>query len=72
MPEQKVIAPMVGKIVKVNVKPGDKVKKNDPMVVFESMKIEMKVVAPADGTVKEVLVQPEQTIEADTVLAVIE
>ncbi len=67
-----VTVPMVGKIVSVSVKVGDKVKEDDEVAVLEAMKMEMPVVAPAAGTVKEILVGPGQEVEAEAVIAVIE
>jgi len=67
-----VIVPMVGKIVSVSVKVGDKVKEDDQVAVLEAMKMEMPVVAPATGTIKELKVVPGQEVEAEAVIAVIE
>ncbi len=67
-----VTVPMVGKIVSVSVKVGDKIKEDDEVAVLEAMKMEMPVVAPASGTVKEILVGPGQEVEAEAVIAVIE
>ena len=67
-----VLVPMVGKIVAVEVKVGDKVEENDQIALLEAMKMEIPVIAPSSGTVKEVKVSVDQTVEADTVLAVIE
>lgn len=67
-----VMVPMVGKIVSVEVKPGDSINENDPIVILEAMKMEMPVPSPASGTVKEVLVNPGDEVEADKVIAVIE
>ena len=67
-----VTVPMVGKIVSVSVKVGDKVEENDQVAVLEAMKMEMPVVAPVSGTVKEVKVNPGQEGEAEAVIAVIE
>jgi acetyl-CoA carboxylase biotin carboxyl carrier protein len=67
-----VTVPMVGKIVAVTVKVGDKVKEDDQVAVLEAMKMEMPVVAPASGTVKEVKVAAGQEVEAEAVIAVIE
>lgn len=65
-------APMGGKIIKVNVKPGDKVSQNQPLIVFESMKMEMNIMAPVAGTIKEVNASPGQAVQAQQVLATIE
>ena len=67
-----VIVPMVGKIVSVTVKVGDKVKEDDQVAILEAMKMEMPVVAPVTGTVKEVCVASGQEVEAEAVIAVIE
>ena len=45
-------APMPGKIVKILVSEGDKVKKGDRIMVVEAMKMEHAIIAPYDGTVK--------------------
>ncbi len=67
-----VTVPMVGKIVSVSVKVGDKIKEDDQVAVLEAMKMEMPVVAPVTGTVKEISVAPGQEVEAEAVIAVIE
>jgi acetyl-CoA carboxylase biotin carboxyl carrier protein len=67
-----VTVPMVGKIVSVSVKVGDKIKEDDQVAVLEAMKMEMPVVAPITGTVKEICVGPGQEVEAEAVIAVIE
>jgi acetyl-CoA carboxylase biotin carboxyl carrier protein len=67
-----VTVPMVGKIVSVTVKPGDRVEENDQVAVLEAMKMEMPIVAPITGTVKEVSVKAGQEVEAEAVIAVIE
>ena len=69
---QNVVAPMVGKIVDIKVKVGDRVQEDDEIVILEAMKMEMPVVAPTSGVVKEILVSVGQTCETDMVLAVIE
>jgi biotin carboxyl carrier protein len=63
---------MVGKIVSVSVKVGDKIKEDDQVAVLEAMKMEMPVVAPITGTVKEIRVAPGQEVEAEAVIAMIE
>jgi len=69
---ESVTAPMVGKVLEVKCKVGDKVAEDDVIVLLEAMKMEIPVVAPVGGTVKEVKVSAGQTVESDTVLAVIE
>jgi len=67
-----VTVPMVGKIVSVSVKVGDKIKEDDQVAVLEAMKMEMPVVAPVTGTVKEICVAAGQEVEAEAVIAMIE
>jgi len=69
---QNVTAPMVGKIVDIKVKVGDRVQEDDEIAIMEAMKMEMPIVAPASGVVKEILVSLGQTCETDMVLAIIE
>jgi 3-methylcrotonyl-CoA carboxylase alpha subunit len=44
-------APMPGKVTRVHVQEGAKVKKGTPLLVLEAMKMEHTITAPADGTV---------------------
>jgi biotin carboxyl carrier protein len=63
---------MVGKIVDIKVKVGDRVQEDDEIAIMEAMKMEMPIVAPVSGVIKEILVSVGQTCETDMVLAVIE
>ncbi len=47
-------APMPGKIVRVDVKAGDKVRKGDPLVALEAMKMEHVITAPGIGIISSV------------------
>ncbi len=67
-----VTVPMVGKIISVTVKVGDRVEENDQVAVLEAMKMEMPLVAPVSGIVKEVCVSPGQEVEAEATIAIIE
>src|SRR5699024_2669606 len=44
-----IICPMPGTITKVNVKPGDTVKKGDILLILEAMKMENEIFAAQDG-----------------------
>jgi acetyl-CoA carboxylase biotin carboxyl carrier protein len=67
-----VTAPMVGKVLEVQCKVGDRVQENDVVVVMEAMKMEIPVVAPISGVVKDIKIAAGQTVESDTVLLTIE
>ena len=70
--ETPVTVPMVGKIVSVAVKVGDKVEENDQVAVLEAMKMERPVVATVGGIVKQVCVTAGQEVEAEAPIVVIE
>ncbi len=67
----KVLAPMPGNILNVNVTVGQAVKKGDLMFILEAMKMENEIVAPEDGVVKQIIAQKGATVDTDEVLAVI-
>ncbi len=64
-------APMAGKIIKIHVKPGDRVRRGDKLLVMESMKMYTDIVSPYDGTVAAVLVKEGDNVEAEQVLLTI-
>ena len=68
---EKVIAPMPGNILAVNVKAGQSVKKSDVLMILEAMKMENEIVAPIDGTIKEVAVATGNSVETSALLCVI-
>ena len=70
--EQKVSAPMPGRVVRVLVSPGDTVEARQPVVVVEAMKMENELRSPKAGTVKEVAVTAGTSVDAGRVLVVIE
>ena len=67
-----VVAPMPGRIVKVLVKPGDTVVAHQGLVVVEAMKMENELCATQSGTVASVQVAEGMSVEANTVLVVVE
>ena len=69
---QRVVAPMPGKVVRVLVKPGDDVKARQGLVVVEAMKMENELRAARDGKVRDVTVAEGQSVEAGSVLLVVE
>ena len=66
----KVISPMPGTILGVNVSVGQAVKSGEVLLVLEAMKMENDIVAPCDGTVKQLLVSKGSTVNTDDVLVV--
>ena len=66
-----VLSPIQGMVLRLLVKAGDKVAKGKPVVILESMKMEMPVESPHAGEVKEVFVFESEMINAGDVLMVI-
>ncbi|AMA73758.1 MULTISPECIES: pyruvate carboxylase [Aneurinibacillus] len=64
-------ASMPGKVLKIMVEQGDKVKKGEHVIVTEAMKMETTMQAPFDGVVKEIHVKEGDSIETGDLLLVI-
>ncbi len=52
--EKHILSYIPGTVIGLFVKDGEKVKKNQPLLVVEAMKMENKIFAPIDGTLKKV------------------
>jgi biotin carboxyl carrier protein len=65
-------APMPGLVVDVRVQAGDVVKKGDPVLVLEAMKMENILKAPGDGKVAKVHVTKGVAVEKNQVLVNLE
>ena len=65
------LAPMPGKIVKVLVAVGQKVKVGDVVVILEAMKMENEIRSPFEGMVKEVRVSAGAGVAAEEPLVVL-
>lgn len=68
---QKVLSPMPGTILSVNVSVGSAVKAGEVILILEAMKMENEIVAPCDGTVRQLAVQKGSTVATDALLAVV-
>jgi pyruvate carboxylase subunit B len=68
---QSITTALPGLVLRVNKKAGDKVKKDEPIIVLESMKMETPLNSPADGQVVSIHVNPGQQIQTGTVVAII-
>ena len=63
-----VSAPLAGNVVKILVKPGQRVSEGESIVVLEAMKMETSVSAPSGGTIVEVKVQAGDSCSVGDVL----
>lgn len=61
-------APMPGLVLDIRVSEGDEVKKGDPILVLEAMKMENILKSPTDGTVKKINVKKGLAVEKNQVL----
>ncbi|GAO04575.1 pyruvate carboxylase [Anaeromyxobacter sp. PSR-1] len=64
-------APMPGKVLKVNVKPGDEVKAGAVLLVTEAMKMETNVKAKGDCRIAEVRFKEGDKVEKEDLLVVL-
>jgi len=63
-----ITAPMPGLILDVHVSAGQEIKKGDPVLILEAMKMENVIKAPGDGTIGEVTVKKGDSVEKNQVL----
>lgn len=59
-------------IIEISVKVGDKIKKNDPIIVLESEKAAMEVPSDYEGVIKQIKVNAGDSVKEGSVFAVIE
>ena len=69
---EELLAPMMGKIIQIDVNVGDKVEEDDDAIIIEAMKMETPIYIPCDGKVAEIKVKVGDTVEEDDLLMVIE
>ena len=67
-----ILAPMPGKVVRVQTEAGANVEKGEGVVVVEAMKMQNEMKSPRAGVVVSIKVKPGDTVNAGDVLAVIE
>jgi acetyl-CoA carboxylase biotin carboxyl carrier protein len=71
MPED-IKAHITGVVFQVVARPGDTVAEGDPVIVLESMKMEIPVESPRQGIVKTIPVEEGQTVQEGETVAVLE
>ena len=59
-------------IIEISVKKGDKLNKNDPIIVLESEKAAMEVPSDYDGIIKDIMVKEGDSVKEGVVFAVLE
>ena len=71
MPEE-IKAHITGVVFQITTNAGDTVAAGDPVIVLESMKMEIPVEAPRAGKVAEIRVTEGQTVQEGETVAVLE
>ncbi|MEO0582750.1 MAG: biotin/lipoyl-containing protein [Bacteroidota bacterium] len=61
-------APMPGLIHSLKVETGQEVKKGDPLLILEAMKMENIIKSPGEGIVKEIHVEEKNSVEKNALL----
>jgi biotin carboxyl carrier protein len=61
-----------GRVVKVSVSKDDTIKEGDPILVLESMKMQIAIKSNKDGIVKEIKVKEGSTVTRNEVVAIID
>jgi biotin carboxyl carrier protein len=69
---EEIKAHITGVVFQVTTKAGDRVQAGDPVIVLESMKMEIPVEAPRAGSIKEIRVQEGQTVQEGEIVAVLD
>jgi len=67
-----IFSPMPGKVVKINVKLGDEVKKGAVLLIVEAMKMENNIIAPKDGIIEKVNVKAGKMVDGSKPVLVME
>jgi acetyl-CoA carboxylase biotin carboxyl carrier protein len=65
---KRILSPMAGTVWKIVKAVGDEVEYGEPVVILESMKMEIAVEADNRGTVSRIVVEEGQVVDQDTVL----
>jgi biotin carboxyl carrier protein len=69
---EEVKAHITGVVFQITTRPGDAVAAGDPVIVLESMKMEIPVEAPRSGKVREIKVSEGQTVQEGDTVAVLD
>ena len=71
MADLRVRSEIAGSVWKIEVAIGDSVAEDDPLVILESMKMEIPLLAPRSGVVKEILVVEGEAIAEGDVAVIL-
>jgi biotin carboxyl carrier protein len=72
MAKQDVTSTVTGTVWKLETATGQAIAQGAPVLIVESMKMEIPVAAPVDGVVREILVAVDDMVDEGQTVAVIE
>ncbi len=72
MSQERIEAPLPGKILNVKVNVGDKIAEGDELCSIEAMKMENPILAPVSGVIKEINVSVGQSVKAGDIMVVVD
>jgi len=67
-----ITAAMTGRVMRIDVSPGEEVQEGDLLLILEAMKMENEIHSPQDGIVKEIVVEPGARVNEGDVLLVLD
>ncbi len=68
---QEIVAPIAGKVVRLEIEVGIKVEEDDVALILEAMKMETPIYVPCEGTVKEIKVKEGDMVEDGDILVIL-
>ena len=64
----RIVSPMPGRVIKINVRQGEEVKRGQTLLIVEAMKMENNIAAPVDGKIEKVNVKVGEMVNSSTIL----
>jgi len=65
-----ILAPLTGKIVRIDIEPGASVVEDLEILVIEAMKMETPIYAPCDGVIDKIIKKVGDDVEEDDLIAI--
>ena len=65
-------APILGTVLSIKVKVGNRVKRGDVLLTIDAMKMENEILSPKNGVIKEIRASEGKTVNYGDVLIVVE
>ena len=70
MKEVEIKSEVTGTVWSIPVEIGQRLEEDDPIIIMETMKMEIPISAPSEGTVKEIKVTNGDTVSTGQVVAI--